>query len=566
MPDIGSHPKLIAEILLENNLITKEQYDIAMDEHEKTGERVGSILVKRGFVSQAQVGKILQEQVGIPYVNLGVTEISKDVLKIIPENLTRRLKVLPVKIENNTLYVAMLYPINYNTIDELKLITGKKIKPMITTERELSDAVNRYFDVKETAKSAIEEFKGVKPSLDVSPTMVETAVEELQDQAPVVRLVNSIIIGAISRETSDIHLDPQLTEMRVRYRIDGVLYEAMTIPLSMQKAVVSRIKIMAGLNIAEQRLPQDGQFTFKYENKEYDMRISTLPTRFGETVVIRILDKEKVIIGLSLLGMLSDELQKFEEIISLPSGMIIVSGPTGCGKTTTLYSVLHYQNTSEKSIVTIEDPIEFHLPGISQVQVNPKGGITFATGLRAILRQDPNIVMVGEIRDEETAKISIHAALTGQLVLSTIHTPDAPSVLVRLLEMGIETFLISSTIIGIISQRLVRIICPSCKEEYKPAKDVLNYFPKEMNVKVLYRGKGCQQCNFSGYKGRTGIFEVMKMNKELRDLVLYRAPASEIRHQALQSGMRPLFESGMIKVAQGITTIDEVLRVAPREE
>lgn len=565
MPEAPGPTKLLAEILRDGNFITSEQYDIAMEEHQKTGDRIGSILVKRGFVSQDVVGKILQEQVGIPYVNLGTTMVEDAVLKLIPESYIRRLKTLPVKLENNTLYVAMFYPVNYGAIDELKLITGKKIKPMITTERELSDAVNRYFDIKETAKGAINEFTAGKV-ISSAPSSKETTVEELTEQVPVVRLVSSIIIGGISKEASDIHLEPQREEMRVRYRVDGVLYDNMTIPLNMQKAVISRIKIIGGLNIAEQRLPQDGQFTFPYENKEYDMRVSTLPTRFGEKVVIRILDKERVIIGLSLLGMFPDELDIFNEIISLPYGMIIVSGPTGSGKTTTLYSVINEQNTPTKNIVTIEDPIEFHLPGINQVQVNVKGGITFATGLRSILRQDPNVVMVGEIRDEETAKISVHSALTGQLVLSTIHTPDAPSVIVRMLEMGIEPFLISSTMIGIISQRLVRIICPACKEAYKPTKEILSYFPKDAKITLLYRGKGCPQCSLSGFKGRTGIFEVMKMNKNLRNLVLYRAPVSEIKQLALEAGMHPLWMSGVEKVLQGITTIEEVLRVTPREE
>ena len=564
MPDITTSPKILGDILLENKLITEEQLNVAMQEQEKTGERLGTILVKRGFVSQQVIGKILEQQVGISYVNLGTSPIDTNAVRLVPENLVRRLKALPVRVENNTLFVAMLYPINLTTIDELRFITGLRIRPLITTDRELQDAINRHFDVKNVAKAAIEEFR-TERAIEIQE-VTGVPAEEAVEQVPVIRLVNSIIIGGITADVSDIHLEPQLQNMRVRYRVDGVLHDAMTIPPYIQKAAISRMKVMAALNIAEHRLPQDGQFSFRFEEKDYDMRVSTLPTRFGEKIVMRILDKERVIIGLSLLGMLSDELSLFEDMIDFSYGMIIVAGPTGSGKTTTLYAVLNQLNSPAKNIVTIEDPIEFMLPGINQIQVNPKGGITFGTGLRAILRQDPNIVMVGEIRDDETAKISVHASLTGQLVLTTIHTPDAPSSIIRLMEMDIEPYLLSSTLIGVIAQRLVRIICPGCKEKYEPTDAELQYFPKGQRVTSLFEGKGCKQCNFTGYKGRTGIFEVMRINTKLRDLIGKKAPTGEIKQEAIKIGMKSLFESGLYKVLQGITTLSEILRVAPREE
>lgn len=576
MAEIISNPKKqvkgLAELLIEKNLITEAQLEIALKEQKRTGERLGQILIRRGFVTQQALGKTLEAQVGTPYVHLPDYNIDLKVVKILPENLIRRYKALPIKREGNSIIVAMRHPINVMVLDEIKLHTGMRVAPMITTDRELTEAINKIFDIKEKATKAIQEFKtekGVGDTLNIKSDAIDGEISE--NDVPVVKLVNSIIIGAINSGASDIHLDPQHPQMRVRYRVDGILNDVMMIPPYMEKAAISRIKIMSGMNIAERRLPQDGQITFTYEEKQYDLRVATMPIKQGEKVTIRLLDKEKVLIGLTLLGMMPDELEMFESLINIPWGMIIVAGPTGTGKTTTLYGVLSQLNVESKNIITIEDPVEFNLVGINQIQVNPKAGTTFATGLRSVLRQDPNVVMVGEIRDEETASVAVNAALTGQLVLSSIHTTDAPSVLIRLLEMKIEPYLVSSTVVAVVAQRLVRMICTACREKYvldnKQRRQLHLLGIKDEEIPpILYRGKGCAQCQGAGYKSRTGIFEIMKMNKELRHLISNRASSSELREAAIKSGMRTLFESGMLKVRDGVTTIDEIIRVAYKED
>lgn len=562
--------KPLGEILIEKGLLTSQQLEVAAEESKKTGERLGSVLVKRGLVSQKALGKVLEAQVGISYVHLADEVIDPKVVRMLPEPFIRRHKALPIRRENNSLTVVMQHPINLLVVDEIKLMTGMKVSPLISTDREIAEEINRVFDIKEKATKAIEDFKQERGAVDAEKSAggEEVDMERMADEVPVVRLVNSIIIGGIQAEASDIHLEPMSPKMRVRYRVDGILHDTMSIPRYIEKAAISRIKILGSMNIAEKRAPQDGQFTFTYEGHSFDVRVSTLPTREGEKVVMRILDKGKVLIGLPLLGMLPDEQKVFDSLINVPWGILLVSGPTGSGKTTTLYAALHQLNDNTRNIVTVEDPVEFSLKGINQVHVNSKAGVTFATGLRAILRQDPNVVMVGEIRDEETAKISVHASLTGQLVLSTIHTTDAPSVLIRLLEMGVEPYLVASTVIGVISQRLIRVICSGCREEYVPSEDELqkmrSSFIKEMPSK-LFRGTGCSQCNNTGYKGRTGIFEIMRMTNGIRVLLSGKASAGLIREESLKSGLRPLFNSGILKVVSGITTLEEILRVAVRE-
>lgn len=567
MVDIIS-TKPLGEILIEKGLLQPHQLEIAHEESRRTGERLGSILVKRGFVSQKELGKILEAQVGIPYVHLADEVIDPKVVRILPETFVRRHKAIPIRRENNTLYVAMQHPINLMVVDEIKLMTGLKVSSLISTDREIAEEINRVFAIKERATKAIEDFKQERGSVEERELVEEVDMERMADDVPVVRLVNSIIIGGIQAEASDIHLEPMSPKMRVRYRLDGLLYDTMSIPGYIEKAAISRIKILGAMNIAEKRIPQDGQLTFAFEGRSYDIRVSTLPTREGEKVVMRILDKEKVLIGLPLLGMLSDEQKVFDSLIGFPWGILLVSGPTGSGKTTTLYAALHQLNDSTRNIVTVEDPVEFSLKGINQVHVNTKAGITFATGLRAILRQDPNIVMVGEIRDEETAQVSVHSALTGQLVLSTIHTTDAASVLIRLLEMRVEPYLVASTVVGVISQRLVRVICSGCKEEYEPTSSELHKIESPYLAempKVLYRGHGCSQCNNTGYKGRTGIFEIMRMSNVIRELLTRKSSAFQIKEEAVKAGMIPLFYSGVTKVVSGTTTLDEILRVAYKE-
>ncbi len=566
-PTISTKP--LGEILIEKGLLQPQQLEIATEESKRTGERLGAVLVKRGFVSQKALGKVLEAQVGIPYVHLADETVDPKVVRLLPEVFVRRHKALPLRREGNVLFVAMQHPINLMVVDEIKLMTGMKVSSLISTDREIAEEINRIFDIKEKATKAIEDFKQERGSVENDRAAVEDVdMERMADDVPVVRLVNSIIIGGIQAEASDIHLEPMSPKMRVRYRIDGLLHDAMSIPRYIEKASISRIKILGQMNIAEKRVPQDGQFPFPFEGKSYDIRVSTLPTREGEKVVMRILDKEKVLIGLPLLGMHPAEQKVFDSLISFPWGILLVSGPTGSGKTTTLYAALHQLNDNTRNIVTVEDPVEFSLKGINQVHVNAKAGITFATGLRAILRQDPNVVMVGEIRDEETAQISVHSALTGQLVLSTIHTTDAASVLIRLLEMSVEPYLVASTVIGVISQRLVRVICSGCKEEYVPSQEDLHklqsIYLKEV-PKVLYRGAGCAQCNNTGYKGRTGIFEIMRMNNALRGLLTQKASAGQIKEEAVKAGMMPMFHSGVIKVVAGVTTLEEIMRVAFKE-
>lgn len=558
--------KGFGEILVDKGLITQEQLSEAFEEQKRTGERIGQILVRRGYVSQQELGKVLETQVGVPYVNLLQEGTDPRVVKVLTEEQVRRFKALPYRREGNALYVAMLHPIDVMVVDELKYLTGMRIRPMITTERELQEAVNRIFDVKEKATQAIEAFREQRGVEEEEP---EADAGELQtEDVPIVRLVDSILIGGIESDASDVHLEPQEKEMRVRYRVDGMLREHMRVPRYMERACISRVKVLAGMNIAERRLPQDGQFVFHHDQRAYDLRVATLPTRQGEKMVIRVLEKGKVLIGTKLLGMLPQQEALFSELILVPWGIFLVSGPTGSGKTTTLYAVLNELNDDTKNIVTVEDPVEFQLPGVNQMQVNPKAGMTFAVSLRAILRQDPNVVMVGEVRDEETAKISVHASLTGQMVLSTIHTTDAPSVLIRLLELGVEPYLVASTVVGVVSQRLVRIICSGCKEPHEPTAEEAEIL-RESGIlslpKALYRGKGCAQCNGTGFRGRTGIFEVMKMDRELRDLVTRRASAADMREAAMRTGMLTLYQTGVQKAAIGITTIEEVGRVAFKE-
>lgn len=557
--------KGFGELLVEKGLITRQQLEVAIKEQERTKDRLGQILVRRGFVSQRALGKLLESQVGVPYVHLADMQIDQETVRLLTESQVRKFKALPVRREGMTLHVAMIHPINLMVVDELKLITGCRIQPMITTERELEEAINRAFDVREKASQAIEEFRQQRGSTEE----VEAAETMEVEDVPVVRLVNSVLIGGINAEASDIHLEPQQPQMRVRYRVDGLLQDAMTIPKYIERAAISRLKVMAGLNIAERRMAQDGQMPFEVDGRKYDLRVATLPTYLGEKVVIRILEKEKVLIGIGLLGMLPEQQEIFQQMIQTPWGMILVSGPTGSGKTTTLYAVLNELNDPTKNIVTVEEPVEFHLSGINQVQVNPKAGITFASALRSVLRQDPNIIMVGEIRDEETARVSVHSALTGHLVLSTIHTTDASSVLIRLLELGIEPYLVASTLVGAISQRLVRIICSACKEAVPTTDEEKRRLEKVLGDAVpdrLFRGSGCPQCFQSGYRGRTGIFEVMRMTRELRDMTTRRSPAADIREAAERGGMLTLFEMGVRKVLDGVTTLDEVVRVAYREE
>ncbi len=568
-PEAARRPRRsesLGQILLDEGLVTREQLDKAIHTQQRSGGHLGRILVEQGVLTDQQLAKVLALQWGLPYVELGSLEIDDTVVKLIPQHLAQRHKVLAIERTRKKLKLAIADPLNVVAFDDVRLVTGLEIEPVVAAEEDILAAIGRYYsggiDLDEAMRQA------AAAEVDVPEEKAEDlSVEKLRtltEEAPVVRLVNLIISQAIADGASDIHIEPHRRSVQVRYRIDGLLHDVMTPPKSLQPAIVSRVKIMANLDIAERRLPQDGRIHVVIENKEYDLRVSTLPTVFGEKVVMRILDQSSTRLGLNKLGFTPSMLEIWETLVSKPYGMILVSGPTGSGKTTTLYSTLHKINTLDKNILTIEDPVEYQLPRVNQVHVNPKAGLTFASGLRAFLRQDPDIIMVGEIRDRETAEIAIQASLTGHLVLSTIHTNDAPSATTRLIDMGIEPFLVSSSLIGVLAQRLARTICSHCKEAYTPPVEALHRLglrPEEGEEIVFYRGRGCDRCKGTGYKGRTGIFELMVMSEAIRELVLKGASAAQIRDQAVAEGMKTLAEDGILKVLEGVTTVDELLRV-----
>jgi type IV pilus assembly protein PilB len=494
-------------------------------------------------------------------VDLSDYKIDPNALLVISEEEARKKKIIPLFVENDTLHIAMADPHDIFLIDNLRISTGYEIKPYKASEESIMEAISQYYKMTEVSE--------VEEELDELLAEAEESAEakkidEIIEDAPIVKLVNSIITRGVRERASDIHIEPQEKDLRVRYRIDGVLQEVMRSPKSIQPGLISRFKIMAGLDIAEKRKPQDGHCSLTVSGKVYDFRVATLPTIYGERVVLRILAKESVLFDLDKLGFLPDSLEKFKNAYTKPYGAILITGPTGSGKSTTLYATLNVLNTPEKNIVTIEDPVEYRLPGINQVQVNPKIGFTFARGLRAILRTSPDIVMVGEIRDRETAEIAIEAALTGHLVFSTLHTNDAPSAISRLIEMGIEPFLVASAIDCVQAQRLARRLCAECKEPYKPTKKALEEigFPLEDGeIPTLYRPKGCSKCNGTGYKGRIGIYEVMLVSETIERLAVEKATAEQIKKVALEEGMRTLRMDGFEKVRMGITSIEEVLRV-----
>ncbi|RKY03495.1 hypothetical protein DRP77_05995 [Candidatus Poribacteria bacterium] len=552
----------LGDILLQEGLITERELGEALEEQRRTGDRLGEILVKRGLITFQQLGKALEKQLGIPYVNLSEVEIHPQVARLIPEELARRYTCIPVKIENNWLYVAFSPPISLKTVEEIKLRTGLRIRPMIATRTEILKAINHYFSVDQAAKQAIADIR----FHELAPSGEEEELEALVKlgEDPVIELVDYIIQGAINAGASDIHFEPQYPEMRVRYRIDGVLHDVTVIPKYVEQAVISRIKVMADMDIAEKRRPQDGHISIEKDGRELDIRVSTVLTVNGEKVVMRILDKEALKMELEEIGLSEEDERRVKSLIARPHGMLLVTGPTGSGKTTTLYSILRKFDSKELNIITIEDPVEYKLDGVNQIQVNPAIDMTFAKALRTILRQDPDIIMVGEIRDVETADIAIQAALTGHKVLSTVHTNDAPSAIVRLMDMGVEPYLIAASVNGVISQRLVRVICPECKEEYVPSEEEiakLGIEPKRAAEIRLFRGKGCRFCFHTGYKGRTGIFEVMEISERIRRLIVERASTDEIREAAVEEGMRTLRQDAVAKVLKGITTVEEIDRV-----
>jgi type IV pilus assembly protein PilB len=563
----------LGEILLKESLITQEQLQKALDFQRTNGGKLGSCLTKMGFITDDDITGVLSRQYGVPSINLKFYEIDPNVIKLIPQDTALRYQVIPLSRVGSVLTIAMTDPTNVFAMDDIKFMTGFNVEPVVASESAIGEAITRFYggsdgDSEELSKMMKDLVEDEELELAADEAELDAAsLEKAAEEAPIIKLVNLILTDSVKRGASDIHLEPYETEMRVRFRVDGVLQTVMSPPLRLKDAMTSRIKIMAKLDIAEKRLPQDGRIMIKYradgKKKELDFRVSSVPTLYGEKIVMRLLDKENLRLDMTKLGFEPESLKKFERNILRPYGMVLVTGPTGSGKTNTLYSSVSRLNTVDTNIMTAEDPVEFQLSGINQVQMKEQIGLNFAAALRAFLRQDPNIILVGEIRDFETAEIAVKAALTGHLVLSTLHTNDAPSTISRLMNMGIEPFLVATSVNLICAQRLVRRICANCKQELEVPEQALidaGYSPEEAKKTKIYHGKGCSTCGKGGYKGRTGLYEVMEINDELRELILVGASALELKKKAIEQGMITLRRSGLIKVALGQTTMEEVLR------
>ena len=593
----------LGEILVRENLLSAQQLREALDYQRAHGGRLGFNLVKMGLVSDDMITAVLSRQYGVPSVNLELFDIEPSVIRLIPQEVAQKYSVLPLSRVGASLTLAMVDPTNVFAMDDIKFMTGLNIEPVVVSEASVQEAIAKYYG----SSREIELSTIVEPEVEVSgmgrngnghsgnirhedlvsldsldfDTEAAEGLEIIEDNeeidlstlsrmsedAPVVRLVNVLMVDALRRGASDIHIEPYEKELRIRFRIDGVLYDVMHPPLKMRDAMISRLKIMSKLDISEKRLPQDGRIKIKVKvdarSRELDFRVSTLPTLFGEKVVLRLLDKDNLMLDMTKLGFEPESLVKFQRNISRPYGMVLVTGPTGSGKTNTLYSALQSLNTSETNIMTAEDPVEFNLAGINQVQMKEQIGLNFAAALRSFLRQDPNIILVGEVRDFETAEIAIKAALTGHLVLSTLHTNDAPSTISRLMNMGIEPFLVATSVNLIQAQRLIRRICKDCKVEHQvPVEAMLEigFSAEEAKQLKTYKGSGCQTCNNTGYKGRVGLYEVMEVTDDMRELILIGASALELRKKAIDDGMITLRESGLYKIRNGVTTIEEVVR------
>ena len=568
--------KKLGDLLVEVGIITAEQLQEALEEEKIRGGRLGETLMELGYITEDVLLAFLGKQCGVSYVSLSeFGEIDEEVIKSVPESIARHQTLIPIALEKKTLTIAMSDPLNVFAIDDLRLMTGKEINVVIASESELKSAIEKYYGAKGSMEDIVKEMElsindegnvEVVKKADAGGDDI-IALEAAGEEAPIIKIVNLLLGAAVKTGASDIHIEPYEKILRVRYRIDGVLHEVSSPPKKLQNAVVSRLKIMAALDIAERRLPQDGRIKIKVVNKEVDLRVSVLPTAFGEKVVMRILDASSLCLDLTKLGFDPDVLSIYKKDIEVPYGIILVTGPTGSGKSTTLYSTLSTLNYPDRNIITIEDPVEYVLEGINQVQARADIGLTFAAGLRSFLRQDPDIIMVGEIRDTETAEIAINAALTGHLVFSTLHTNDAPGAVTRLNNMGIEPFLTTSTVVMIVAQRLVRVICKHCKEPYEVPTDFLSSIGvKEEEIKskkkvTLYRGKGCDNCSNTGYRGRMACFEVMEITDDVRELVLNRESTHLIKSKARENGMVTLREAAIKKLFTGVTTVEEVMRV-----
>jgi len=555
--------KRLGELLIQQGLLSEEQLQRALEVQREEKLLLGEILLRLGFVRRADLGRALSQQHGVPFLELENEDVNPQLALLLPENYARQHMILPFRIEGNKLCVAMVAPDDLWAISECEELTGYQVEPYIASPTAIARVLDRCFDRKLLTRQTIidmrfEELKrgGAADKVD----LLEAESIEAGD-APVIRLVNSILTGGIRTGASDIHFEPQDPEMRVRYRVDGVLYDNMTIPSHIEGALVSRIKVMADLDITERRHPQDGHITYQLGGKPYDLRVSTMPTVLGEKVVIRVLEKDPDLFRLDRLGFSPAQKATLDRFLSHPYGMILVTGPTGSGKSTSLYAMLNYLNRPETNIVTLEDPVENQIHGMNQISVNPAYGMSFAEGLKYILRQDPNIIMVGEIRDGETAEIAVQAALTGHLLLSTLHTNNASSAPTRLIDLGVQPFLIASSLIGVVAQRLLRRICPSCKAPWEPSEEFLEQFgsaAEELSRAALFKGKGCDECFGTGYRGRCGVFELLTISPRIADLIERGASSVEIEEQAVKEGMQTLLTAGLDRALAGETTLEEV--------
>jgi type IV pilus assembly protein PilB len=564
----------LGEILVKESLISQEQLQKALEFQRTNGGKLGTCLTKLGYITDDDITGVLSRQYGVPSINLKYYEIDPTVIKLIPQDTATRYQVIPLSRVGSVLTIAMTDPTNVFAMDDIKFMTGFSVEPVVASESAIGDAISRFYggntNNTEELTNLMKDLVDEEGELELAAEEAEmdtASLEKAADEAPIIRLVNLILTDSVKRGASDIHIEPYELEVRVRFRVDGQLQTVMNPPMRLKDAITSRLKIMAKLDIAEKRLPQDGRIMIKYradgKKKELDFRVSTVPTLYGEKIVMRLLDKENLRLDMTKLGFEQESLTKFERNILRPYGMVLVTGPTGSGKTNTLYSSVATLNKVDTNIMTAEDPVEFQLAGINQVQMKDQIGLNFAAALRAFLRQDPNIILVGEIRDFETAEIAVKAALTGHLVLSTLHTNDAPSTISRLMNMGIEPFLVATSVNLICAQRLVRRICANCKEQLEVPPQALidaGYTPEEAKTVKIYHGKGCTICNKGGYKGRTGLYEVMEVTDELRELILVGASALELKKKAIELGMITLRRSGLTKVGLGQTTMEEVLR------
>ena len=551
--------KQLGDILLEGGLVSPTQLEAAYEEQQRVGRALGRVLIEQGVLTESQLVAALATQIGLRFVDLSDFSVDGSAVGRVPGTVCRRHSAMPIGFEDSKLLVAMADPANVFAIDDIRSLTGMDVKPVVATRADIAAAIDRYY----RADSDLDDISAVLDAQEEEDEL--SKVKEIVEDAPIVKYVNLLITQAIQDRASDIHLEPTEHDLRVRFRIDGVLHEVMRSPKAIQSGVISRLKIMADINIAERRIPQDGRLSVNANGRKIDLRVATLPTVWGEKVVMRILDNSTARLDLTDLGFSEDNYERYSRSFTKPYGMILVTGPTGSGKSTTLYATLNIVSRPEVNVITVEDPVEYRLPGINQVQTNNKAGLTFASALRSILRSDPDIVLIGEIRDHETGQIAVEAALTGHLVLSTLHTNDAPSAVSRLTEMGIEPFLVGSALDAVLAQRLARRLCSKCKEPYTPTAEslVASRFPWEDGKPLpeLFRPVGCTNCSKTGYKGRLALHEVMLISEEIERLAVEKASATTIEHVAREQGMKTLREDGLAKVLAGVTSLDEILRV-----